>query len=150
MYQRTGIWEILRTQRKEPKIKEFTSSRKTASSWEMELPSHSQKLWPRIVPVWKNRRDKNGEVTEGKEIQWPAQVGILLRGRFQGLTLLLMLSCAHKQRPNLTTVRKDQQAPQRVRCWYLHPTNGQKLVTRMVELGQSWKKLRRRTTSSLN
>ena len=26
---------------------------------------------------------------------------------------------------------------------YLHPTNGQKLVTTVVELGKSWKKLRR-------
>jgi hypothetical protein len=35
---------------------------------------------------------------------------------------------------------------ERVRCRYLHPTNGQKLVTSVVELGKSWKKLRRRVT----
>jgi hypothetical protein len=29
---------------------------------------------------------------------------------------------------------------------YLHPTNGQKMVTPVVELGKSWKKLRRRAT----
>jgi hypothetical protein len=29
---------------------------------------------------------------------------------------------------------------------FLHPTNGQKLLTPMVELGKSWKKLRRRET----
>jgi hypothetical protein len=29
-----------------------------ASSGGMGLPSHSQKLWPRIVPIWKNFRDK--------------------------------------------------------------------------------------------
>jgi hypothetical protein len=35
----------------------------------------------------------------------------------------------------------------RVKCRYLQPTNGQKLVTPVVELGKSWKKLRR--TNSL-
>ena len=33
-----------------------------------------------------------------------------------------------------------------VRCRYLHPTNGQKLLTAVVELGKTWKKLRRRVT----
>jgi hypothetical protein len=37
-----------------------------------------------------------------------------------------------------------QQGAERVRCRYLHPTNGQKLMTPVVELGKSWKKLRRR------
>jgi hypothetical protein len=37
-------------------------------------------------------------------------------------------------------------AAERVRCRYLHPINGQKLLTSVVELGESWKKLRRRTT----
>ena len=39
---------------------------------------------------------------------------------------------------------KDPKATERVRCRYLHPTNGQKLLTPVVELGKSWKKLRRR------
>jgi len=39
-----------------------------------------------------------------------------------------------------------QQATEGVRCRYLHPTNGQKLLTPMVELGESWKELRRRET----
>jgi hypothetical protein len=39
-----------------------------------------------------------------------------------------------------------QQAAEQVRCRYLHPTNGQKLGTHMVELGKDWKKLRRRAT----
>jgi hypothetical protein len=29
---------------------------------------------------------------------------------------------------------------------YIHPTNGQKLMTLVVELRKSWKKLRRRVT----
>jgi hypothetical protein len=52
-----------------------------------------------------------------------------------GLTLLLMLWCAYKQGPFMTAVRKAQQAAGRVRCRYLHLTNGQKLVTPLVELG---------------
>jgi hypothetical protein len=39
-----------------------------------------------------------------------------------------------------------QQAAKRVRCRYLHPTNEQHLLTFVVELRESWKKLRRRTT----
>jgi hypothetical protein len=39
-----------------------------------------------------------------------------------------------------------QQAAERVRCKYLHPTNEQKLVIPVIELEKSWKKLRRRET----
>jgi hypothetical protein len=44
----------------------------------------------------------------------------------------------------LNALRKTQSAAERVRCRYLHPTNRQKLVTPVVELGISWKELRRR------
>jgi hypothetical protein len=37
-------------------------------------------------------------------------------------------------------------ASERVRCRYLHPTNEQKLLTPVFELGKSWKKLRIRAT----
>jgi hypothetical protein len=37
-----------------------------------------------------------------------------------------------------------QQTAKRVRCRYLHPTNEQKLLTPVGELGKSRKKLRRR------
>jgi len=46
----------------------------------------------------------------------------------------------------MTALQKTQQAAERVRCRYLHPTNGQKLLTPVLELGKSWKKLRRRET----
>jgi hypothetical protein len=46
----------------------------------------------------------------------------------------------------MTVFQKTQQAAERVKCRYLHPTNGQKLLTTMVKLGKSWKKLRRRVT----
>jgi hypothetical protein len=46
----------------------------------------------------------------------------------------------------LTALWKTQQAVERVRCRYLHPTNGQKLLSPVVELEKSWKKLRRRVT----
>jgi hypothetical protein len=45
----------------------------------------------------------------------------------------------------MTALQKTQQAAERVRCRYLHPTNGQKQLTPVVELGKIWKKLRRVT-----
>jgi hypothetical protein len=46
----------------------------------------------------------------------------------------------------MTALQKTQQAAERVRCRYLHPTNGEKLLAPEVELGKCWKKLRRRVT----
>jgi hypothetical protein len=54
----------------------------------------------------------------------------------------------------MTVLGKTQEAAKRVRCRYLHPTNGQKMLTPVVELEKGWKKLRMkmtlRRTSSLN
>jgi hypothetical protein len=36
----------------------------------------------------------------------------------------------------MTALRKTQQAAERVRCRYLHPTNGQKQLIPVVELGR--------------
>jgi hypothetical protein len=44
----------------------------------------------------------------------------------------------------MTALQKTQQAVKRVRCRYLYPSNGGKLLTPVVELRKSWKKLRRR------
>jgi hypothetical protein len=44
----------------------------------------------------------------------------------------------------MTAFRKVQQAAERIRCKYFHPINEQKLINCMIELGKSWKKLRRR------
>jgi hypothetical protein len=41
----------------------------------------------------------------------------------------------------MTALQKTQEATERVRYRYLHPTNVQKLLTPVVELGKSWKKL---------
>jgi len=46
----------------------------------------------------------------------------------------------------MTALQRTQQAAERVTCRYLHPTNGQKLLTPVNELEKSWKKLRRRAT----
>jgi hypothetical protein len=46
----------------------------------------------------------------------------------------------------MISLRKIQQAAKRARCRYLNPTNGQKLMSSVFELGKSWKKLRRRAT----
>jgi hypothetical protein len=47
----------------------------------MRFPSHSQKLWPIIISVWKNCMDKNAEEPEKKKIQGQAQIGIQLKGK---------------------------------------------------------------------
>ena len=37
----------------------------------------------------------------------------------------------------MTVLQKTQQAAERVRCRYLHPANGQKQLTPVVELGKA-------------
>jgi hypothetical protein len=71
-------------------------------------------------------------------------------GRPQGLTLLLRLWSTHTKGSIIIALQKTQQAAERVRCRYLHPTNRKNLLTPVVELRESWKKLRRRATSILN
>ena len=81
----------------EMKLVEPTFSRKTESKFEsrvgMGLPSHSQNLCPRIFPIKKNCRDRNGEKPEEKEVQGQAQIGIQLNRRPSCLTLLLLVWC---------------------------------------------------------
>jgi hypothetical protein len=47
------------------------------------------------------------------------------------------LCSTHKEGQTMTALQKTQKAAERVRCKYLHPTNGQKLLTPVVELGKS-------------
>jgi hypothetical protein len=81
--------------------------------------------------------DENGEEPVEKKVQQQTQSGIQLKGRSQSLTLLLRLWSTHKKGPSMTALWKTQQAAERVRCKYLHPTNGQKLLTPVVELGKA-------------
>jgi hypothetical protein len=71
----------------------------------------------------------NGEEPEEKKVQGQTQSRIQLMGRSQGLTLSLRLWISHKKGPSMTALRKTQKAAERVRCRYLHPTNGQKQLT---------------------
>jgi hypothetical protein len=73
-------------------------------------------------------------VPEEKKAQEQIQSGIQLMGRSQGLTILLRVWSAHKKRTIMTTLQKNHQAAERVRCRYLHPNNRQKLLTPVVEL----------------
>jgi hypothetical protein len=50
------------------------------------------------------------EKPEKKHVQCQAQIGIQLRERTQGLTLLLMLWCAYKLRHSLAALQKIQKA----------------------------------------
>ena len=70
-------------------------------------------------------------------VQQQAKIGIQFKGRSEGLTLLLKLWSAHKKEPIVTALQNIQQAAERVRCRYLHPANGQKQMTPVVELGKA-------------
>jgi hypothetical protein len=111
-------------------------------------------LWLMIVTLWKNYRDGNGKEPEEKKVQRHFQSGVQLKGRSQGLTLLPRLWSTNKKGPVMTALRKTQQAAERVRHRYLHPTNGQNHLTPVVELGKaerSWGEVRScRRISSLN
>ena len=58
----------------------------------------------------------------------------------QGLIILLRVWSTHKKGPQMTALQNTQQAAERIRYRYLHPTNGQNLQTIVIELGKSWKK----------
>jgi hypothetical protein len=130
----------------ERELVESTSSRKSEHQLEGWGWHPTVKIWLKIVPVRKNCRKNNWKQLEEKEVQWQVQIGIQLRGRSQGLTLLLLLWCAYKKVSITTAPWKAQQASEKVRCSYLQPTNGQKLMTPAVEFGKSWKKLMRKAT----
>jgi hypothetical protein len=57
-------------------------------------------------------------------------------GHFSLLTLL-RLWCTHKKRHSMTALRMIQKATQIVRCRYFQPSNGQKQLTPVVELGKA-------------
>jgi hypothetical protein len=139
---------------RERELIEPTSSRKTGHQVRDGVATPQSHPWPIIVPVWKNYRDGNGEEPEEKKVQWQAQSGIQLKGRPQGPTLLLRLWSSHKKGPIMTAPGKTQQTAERFRCRYLHPTNGQKQLTPVVELGKAEKSWGEgwscRRTSSLN
>ena len=123
---------------RERELIEPTSSRKTGHQMGEGISIPQSKLSPIIVPVWKNCKDGNGEEPEEGRVQQQAQSGNQLDAPIElGLTLLLRLWSIHKKGPIMTALRKIQQAAERVRCSYLHPTNGQKQLTPVVELGKA-------------
>jgi hypothetical protein len=138
----------------EKELMEPICNRKTGHQARDGVAIPQSHLWPIIVSVWKNYREENGEDPEEKKVQRQAQSGIQLIGRSQDLMLLLRLWSAHKKGSIMTALWKTKQAAERFRYRYLHPTNGQKLLTPIVELGKaeriSGEGWSYRRTSSLN
>jgi hypothetical protein len=66
----------------------FPSSSKTGHHSRLAIPQ--LKLWPIIVPVWKNCRDGNGEEPKEKKVQWSPKLDPF-KEKTQGLILLLKL-----------------------------------------------------------
>jgi hypothetical protein len=60
-----------------------------------------------------------------------------VKQKSQGLTLLRRLWSVHRKGIFMTALQKTQQADERVGCRYLHPTNGQKQLTPVVEIGKA-------------
>jgi hypothetical protein len=107
----------------ERELIEPNSSRKTGHQVKDGIAIPQSKLWPIIVPVWKNCRDgmERSLRKEGPAIGPkcdPAQ------GESPRHNLLLRLWRTHKKGPIMTSLQKTQQAAERVRCKYLSPTNG--------------------------
>ena len=46
----------------------------------------------------------------------------------------------------MTKLQKNQQAADKTRGIYLHPTNGQKLLIPVVKLEKGWKKMKKKMT----
>jgi len=126
-------------------IVEPTSTKINGIKWRMGCYP-IVKILTHNLPVWKSCRDENGGEPEEKMVQPEAQNGIHLKGRPQDLTSLLRLWEAHIKGSLMTALHMTHQAAERVRCRYVQSTKEKKLLTPLVELQKSWKKLRRRLT----
>ena len=128
---------------RERELIEPASSRKRGHQVKDGVAMPQSKLWPIIAPIWENCREENEEKLEEKKVQWQAQSGIQHKGQPQDLILLLRLWNTYKKGPIMTALQKTQQATERVTYRYFYTTNGQKLLTPVVELWECCKKLRR-------
>jgi hypothetical protein len=129
---------------RERELTEPTSSGKTGHQVRGGVATPQSHLSPIIVPIWKNYRDRNGEKKRrssdrpkvgGPKVGGPKGEGP--KGRPQGLTLLLRLWSAHKKKGTYHDCPQKDPASSWVRCRYLHPTNQQKQLIPVVELGKA-------------
>jgi hypothetical protein len=106
---------------RERELIEPTSSRKTGHQVKDGVAIPQSHLCSIIVPVWKYYRDGNGEEPEEKKVQRQAQSGIQLKGRSQGLTLLLRLWSTHKKGPIMTALCSNVTSCLLIGCvWSAH------------------------------
>ena len=130
-----------RKKKAQVRMLELISSRKTGLQIGRGGPSHSHSS-DLPVPTWKKLQGWKWSGARGKKVQWQSQCGAQCKGKSQGMIILLRLWSTHKKGPSMTAPQKTQQAADRIRCRYLHPTNGQKQLTPAVELGKaewSWR-----------
>jgi hypothetical protein len=114
----------------ERKLVEPTSSRDRASSEGKVAIPRSKTLNPNCsclkeLQGWRPRKRRYSS-------KWDPAQGEAPRPD----TITEAMVCSQKG-PIITALQKTQQAAERVRCRYIHPTNGQKLVTPVVELGKA-------------
>jgi hypothetical protein len=147
MQQRSGMWETSRTHWEGPLIKSPTVGRGTYRAYLQQEDRKSSEGWifhPTVTllnhnffSVWKNYRDGNVEESEKKMVQQQDQSGIQLKGGSKAWHYYCGYWALKKRGPIVTTLRKTQQAAERVTCSCLLPSNGQKQLTPVVELGKA-------------
>jgi hypothetical protein len=131
---------------RERELIEPTSSRKIGHQVRDGVGTPHSHIWPIIVTVWKNYRDGNGEEPKEKKVQWQAQSAIQLKGRFQGLTLLLRRWRKHSQKGTHDCPLKDPTSSWKYSMQIFAQNQWTEVANLCCWIRESWKKLRRRST----
>ena len=126
---------------RERELIEPTSSRKTGCQVRNGVAIPKSHLWLITVSVW----------IEEKKLQQQVQSGIQLKGKSQGLTLLLRLWSTHKKGPSMSAFWKTQQEAES-QMQLFAPNQWTEVADPCCWIREGWKKLRRfcRRSSSLN
>ena len=100
--------------------------------------------------LYKRNAGGNGVITKGMADQWPAQLGIYPTGRYQTLTVLLMLCCTFREEPSKDVLWDAIPTTEWDRCRCIYPTTRLRSETCMEDLGGGMKELKGLATWKTN